>query len=138
MECAGAVSVNGGQHVIVPLRTGGKKMRKRRDLDAMLVSARGCAARRERPLLVPSTDEQEEMDTHDASVSKSSRSKRSWWLCGVKANGAACRASRRACKILLLCACLLAACAALWLFADVRVQMASLRQQVELGAKLKT
>lgn len=94
-------------HASVPLRVG-KKMRKRRDLDALVRGGR---------LLSASSDEGEPWGR------RTSRRRRS-------------RPFVRLAIALGLCVCVVSAAIVLWLFVDVRRQIVSLRMEMDRGAKL--
>ncbi|KAI8420055.1 hypothetical protein MSG28_008644 [Choristoneura fumiferana] len=94
-------------HAAVPLRVG-KKMRKRRELDA-LVGGGGARGGR---LLSASSDEGEPWGR------RSSRRRRS-------------RPFLRLAAALALCVCVVSAATVLWLFVDVRRQIVSLRNEMD-------
>lgn len=96
-------------HVAGPLRVG-KKMRKRRELDA-LVGGGGARGGR---LLSASSDEGEPWGR------RTSRRRRS-------------RPFVRLAAALALCVCVVSAATVLWLFVDVRRQIVSLRIEMDRG-----
>ncbi|XP_075217464.1 EF-hand calcium-binding domain-containing protein 14-like isoform X1 [Lycorma delicatula] len=105
--------------VSVPLRVGGKKMRKRKELDALAGGKRckrGGSASGEQQLLSDSSDE--EVWT---------RSGRSRYLLRRRT----CTSMLRACTALLILACVLATTTVMWLFIDVREQATFLRSQLD-------
>lgn len=115
--------MQGNSQVGVPLRPG-KKMRKRRELDALVSCGGGGHGNRGRgagaggPLLGASSDEREE-----------------WVMPSRPRSGGRKRRSgcAPACAALLLCACATATATVVWLFIDVRDQITSLRSQVQFG-----
>ncbi|XP_038211190.1 uncharacterized protein LOC119831767 isoform X1 [Zerene cesonia] len=96
-----------GVHAAVPLRVG-KKMRKRRELDALV----GGPGSRSGRLLSASSDEGEPWGR------RSSRRRRS-------------RPFVRLAAALALCVCVVSAATVLWLFVDVRRQIVSLRIEMD-------
>lgn len=96
-------------HAAVPLRVG-KKMRKRRELDA-LVGGGGARGGR---LLSASSDEGEPW------ARRATRRRRS-------------RPFLRLAAALALCVCVVSAATVLWLFVDVRRQIVSLRIEMDRG-----
>ncbi|CAH4030547.1 EF-hand calcium-binding domain-containing protein 14 isoform X1 [Pieris brassicae] len=96
-----------GVHATVPLR-GGKKMRKRRELDALV----GGVGSRGGRLLSASSDEGEPWGR------RTSRRRRS-------------RPFVRLAAALALCVCVVSAATVLWLFVDVRKQIVSLRVEMD-------
>ncbi|CAF4805926.1 unnamed protein product [Pieris macdunnoughi] len=96
-----------GVHATVPLR-GGKKMRKRRELDALV----GGVGSRGGRLLSASSDEGEPWGR------RTSRTRRS-------------RPFVRLAAALALCVCVVSAATVLWLFVDVRKQIVSLRVEMD-------
>lgn len=97
-------------HAAVPLRVG-KKMRKRRELDAL--GARGGR------LLSASSDEGEPWGR------RSTRRRRT-------------KPYVRLAAALALCVCVVSAATVLWLFVDVRRQIVSLRIDMDRGNRLTT
>lgn len=95
-----------------PLRVG-KKMRKRRELDALV----GVTGNRGGRLLSASSDEEEPWGR------RSSRKRRS-------------RPFLRFAAVLNLCICIVSAATLLWLFVDVRRQIVSLRIEMDRGSFL--
>lgn len=95
-------------HAAVPLRVG-KKMRKRRELDALVVGLRGGR------LLSASSDEGEPWGR------RTTRRRRS-------------KPFVRLAAALALCVCVVSAATVLWLFVDVRRQIVSLRIELDRGA----
>ena len=96
-------------HASVPLRVG-KKMRKRRELDALV----GGGGSRGGRLLSASSDEGEPWGR------RTSRRRRS-------------RPFVRLAAALALCVCVVSAATVLWLFVDVRRQIVSLRIEMDRG-----
>lgn len=116
----GMTAQAGGGGTGAPLRSG-KKMRKRRELDALVGYASG--GRRAAPLLIAgSSDERDEPAPPP-------------WLArrGRRPSRGPCAPAARACAALLLCACATATATVVWLFIDVREQITSLRSEMELG-----
>lgn len=99
-------------HAAVPLRVG-KKMRKRRELDALVGGGGGRGGR----LLSASSDEGEPW------ARRSCRRRRS-------------RPFVRLAAALALCVCVVSAATVLWLFVDVRRQIVSLRIEMDRGSFL--
>lgn len=97
-------------HAAVPLRVG-KKMRKRRELDALV----GGGGSRGGRLLSASSDEGEPWGR------RTSRRRRS-------------RPFVRLAAALAFCVCVVSAATVLWLFVDVRRQIASLRIEMDRGS----
>ncbi|XP_022194019.2 uncharacterized protein LOC111051772 isoform X1 [Nilaparvata lugens] len=116
--------------VNVPLRVGGgKKMRKRKELDALAGGGKRCGSGGGKrgsgdQLLSESTDE--EMWTGGGMRGA-----------GVRASGRylirrrTCASMLRACTALLVLACVLATTTVMWLFIDVREQATFLRTQLD-------
>lgn len=120
--------------VNVPLRSGGKKMRKRKELDAL--NRRGQSNKRSTPggvssqdqLLSDSTDEQDEFWT-TTKGRNDSVSRRSHLL----EKRRACTSLLRVCTLMLVFACVVATTTVMWLFIDVREQATFLRNQLDQG-----
>ncbi|KFB48577.1 hypothetical protein ZHAS_00016891 [Anopheles sinensis] len=125
-----------GHHVAVPLRVGGKKMRKRRELDALVAhslakGAKGGAGRHiasngvasHDQLLSNSTDEQEDYS----------------WQPKVRTQSR-CRTKRfsclRTCGPLLFVSCIFISLAFMyWLYFDIRQQISQYRIRIEQGRR---
>lgn len=99
-----------GVHAAVPLRVG-KKMRKRRELDALVGGGGGRGGR----LLSASSDEGEPW------ARRSTRRRRT-------------KPFVRLAAALALIVCVVSAATVLWLFVDVRRQIVSLRVEMDRGA----
>lgn len=120
--------------VNVPLRTGGKKMRKRKELDAL--GKRGPGNKRgtgggvssQDQLLSESTDEQDDFWSSTTKGRTDSGSRRSFM-----AKRRACWSLLRACTLALVFACVVATTTVMWLFIDVREQAAFLRNELDQG-----
>lgn len=131
-----------GTRISVPLRTAnvsGKKMRKRRELDA-LVASNGLkrysgynggpvcvkpGTNYHDQLLSESTDEQEDYwRARNKMVSKRNRSSVSKRRCSSLLN---------VCTLILACGCIMATTAVLWLFLDLRHQADYLHNEMNQG-----
>ncbi|XP_017892251.1 uncharacterized protein LOC108632297 [Ceratina calcarata] len=109
--------------VTVPLRQPTKKMKKRKELDALApphtVSRRSSGKRSSQELLSDSSDERSE-----------------YWNISAR-NGRKCRGRRacpgffKACSAFLACASVLATASLIWLFIDVRQQLTALRTELD-------
>ncbi|XP_076762123.1 uncharacterized protein LOC143430043 isoform X1 [Xylocopa sonorina] len=111
--------------VTVPLRQPTKKMKKRKELDALApphtVSRRSSGKRSSQELLSDSSDERSE-----------------YWNIATR-NGRKCRGGRsracpgffKACSAFLACASVLATASLIWLFIDVRQQLTALRTELD-------
>ncbi|XP_015429288.1 PREDICTED: uncharacterized protein LOC107186011 [Dufourea novaeangliae] len=111
--------------VTVPLRQPTKKMKKRKELDALApphtVSRRSSGKRSSQELLSDSSDERSE-----------------YWNVSTR-NGRKCRGRRsrgcpgffKACSAFLACASVLATASLIWLFIDVRQQLTALRTELD-------
>lgn len=120
--------------VAVPLRAGagagGKKMRKRKELDALGARGRrsggGGGVSSQDGLLSESTDEQE-------SAGAQWRAKRRTGGGRPWPRRRACLGVLRACTLVLVFACVVATTTVMWLFIDVREQATFLRNQLDQG-----
>uniref|UniRef100_A0A1B6DNU3 EF-hand domain-containing protein n=1 Tax=Clastoptera arizonana TaxID=38151 RepID=A0A1B6DNU3_9HEMI len=118
--------------VNVPLRTGGKKMRKRKELDAL---GRRCPINKrtvvgemssQDQLLSESTDEPNEVWSPTKKERTDSSSRRRYLE-----RRRACWSFLRACSLALVFACVVATTTVMWLFIDVREQAAFLRNELD-------
>lgn len=128
-------------HVTVPLRAG-KKMKKRKELDALVAHSGpgkrlggGGGSSPQDQLLSESTDE------HDDYWSGKDRG--SGGSSGGGGGGPRCRlfyrhrllgSLLRACTAFLVFACVVATTTVMWLFIDIREQVTSLRNELDQGA----
>lgn len=121
-------------HIAVPLRGGGKKMRKRRELDALVAhSSRGSSVGNRSgnginshdQLLSQSTDEQDEYVWTKSHSSSRARANRISFLrsCG---------------PFLLVTSMLLSLGFVYWLYFDIRAQITDYRIRIEQGDYRKT
>lgn len=121
-------------HIAVPLRGGGKKMRKRRELDALVAhSSRGSSVGNRSgnginshdQLLSQSTDEQDEYVWTKSNSSSRARANRISFLrsCG---------------PFLLVTSMLLSLGFVYWLYFDIRAQITDYRIRIEQGDYRKT
>ncbi|XP_018402572.1 PREDICTED: uncharacterized protein LOC108779619 isoform X3 [Cyphomyrmex costatus] len=111
--------------VTVPLRQPTKKMKKRKELDALApahaISRRSSGKRSSQELLTDSSDDRSE-----------------YWNVSTR-NGRKCRGRRgricpgflKACNAFLACASVLATASLIWLFIDVRQQLTALRTELD-------
>ncbi|XP_018052657.1 PREDICTED: uncharacterized protein LOC108690072 isoform X1 [Atta colombica] len=111
--------------VTVPLRQPTKKMKKRKELDALApahaISRRNSGKRSSQELLTDSSDDRSE-----------------YWNVSTR-NGRKCRGRRghvcpgflKACNAFLACASVLATASLIWLFIDVRQQLTALRTELD-------
>lgn len=118
--------------VAVPLRTGtgGKKMRKRKELDALGRRGRrtGGGVSSQDGLLSDSTDEPEPDEQWRSKRRTGPPACRSW------ARRRTCLGVLRACTLVLVFACVVATTTVMWLFIDVREQATFLRNQLDQGS----
>lgn len=125
-------------HVNVPLR-GGKKMKKRKELDALVahtINKRSLDVKRSSStggvsshdqLLSDSTDDQDYWTS--SATGKSLRCHRRRYLVRKRT----CSAFLRACSAILVFTCVVATTTVMWLFIDVREQVTSLRTELNQG-----
>lgn len=111
--------------VTVPLRQPTKKMKKRKELDALApphaVSRRTSGKRSSQELLTDSSDERSEYWNISTRSSRRCRGRRS----------RSCPGLLKACSAFLACASVLATASLIWLFIDVRQQLSALRTEVD-------
>lgn len=111
--------------VTVPLRQPTKKMKKRKELDALVpphtVSRRSSGKRSSQELLSDSSDERSEYWNISARNGRKCRGRRS----------RACPGFFKACSAFLACASVLATASLIWLFIDVRQQLTALRTELD-------
>ncbi|XP_070154315.1 EF-hand calcium-binding domain-containing protein 14 isoform X2 [Polyergus mexicanus] len=115
--------------VTVPLRQPMKKMKKRKELDALApahaVSRRSSGKRSSQELLTDSSDDRSEYSGILRNVSirggRKCRGRR----------GQACPGFLKACNAFLACASVLATASLIWLFIDVRQQLTALRTELD-------
>lgn len=114
----------------VPLRAGGKKMRKRKELDALGRRGRrapsGGGVSSQDGLLSDTTDDEEWRGSGKARLGRGET--RGGW-----ARRRACVGVLRACTLVLVFACVVATTTVMWLFIDVREQATFLRNQLDQG-----
>nr|KAF7400216.1 hypothetical protein H0235_015953 [Vespula pensylvanica] len=117
--------------VTVPLRQPTKKMKKRKELDALApphaVSRRTSGKRSSQELLTDSSDERSEYWNTSTRSSRKCRGRRSQ----------ACPGFLKACSAFLACASVLATASLIWLFIDVRQQLSALRTELDQGIAVK-
>lgn len=117
-------------HVSVPLR-GGKRMKKRRELDAKRNSAQqqsnGCMQSSRDQLLTASSDEGGPWPPSAKSRAHAAAAAR------ARARSRCCRGLLRGCSALLVFACAVATTTVMWLFIDIREQLTSLRTELDQG-----
>ncbi|XP_043466385.1 ERC protein 2 isoform X1 [Leptopilina heterotoma] len=110
--------------VTVPLRPPVKKMKKRKELDALaphrVVSRRCNGKRRSQELLSDSSDECSELWNVSTRGPRKSRNR-----------SQSCPGLIRACSAFLACAAVLATASLIWLFIDVRQQLTTLRSELD-------
>ncbi|XP_033209179.1 kinesin heavy chain isoform X2 [Belonocnema kinseyi] len=110
--------------VTVPLRPPTKKMKKRKELDALApphaVSRRSNGKRSSQELLSDSSDECSEFWNVSTRGPRKSRQRSSQ-----------CPGLLRACSAFLACAAVLATASLIWLFIDVRQQLSTLRSELD-------
>nr|XP_003703590.1 PREDICTED: uncharacterized protein LOC100876911 isoform X1 [Megachile rotundata]XP_012141027.1 PREDICTED: uncharacterized protein LOC100876911 isoform X1 [Megachile rotundata]XP_012141028.1 PREDICTED: uncharacterized protein LOC100876911 isoform X1 [Megachile rotundata]XP_012141029.1 PREDICTED: uncharacterized protein LOC100876911 isoform X1 [Megachile rotundata]XP_012141030.1 PREDICTED: uncharacterized protein LOC100876911 isoform X1 [Megachile rotundata]XP_012141031.1 PREDICTED: uncharact len=111
--------------VTVPLRQPTKKMKKRKELDALApphtVSRRSSGKRSSQELLSDSSDERSEYWNVSTRNGRKCRGRR----------GRACPGFFKACSAFLACASVLATASLIWLFIDVRQQLTALRTELD-------
>ncbi|XP_044009181.1 uncharacterized protein LOC122853040 [Aphidius gifuensis] len=111
--------------VTVPLRPPTKKMKKRKELDALapshVISRRTSGKRSSQELLTDSSDERSEYWNVSIRGNRKARARR----------GRSCPGLFRACNAFFGCASVLATASLIWLFIDVRQQLTSLRVEVD-------
>lgn len=111
--------------VTVPLRQPTKKMKKRKELDALVpphaVSRRSSGKRSSQELLTDSSDERSEYWNVSARSGRKCRGRRS----------RNCPGFLKACSAFLACASVLATASLIWLFIDVRQQLTALRTELD-------
>ncbi|XP_076231791.1 uncharacterized protein LOC143177622 isoform X1 [Calliopsis andreniformis] len=111
--------------VTVPLRQPTKKMKKRKELDALApphtVSRRSSGKRSSQELLSDSSDERSEYWNISTRNGRKCRGRRS----------RACSGFFKACSAFLACASVLATASLIWLFIDVRQQLTALRTELD-------
>ncbi|XP_051164807.1 myosin-2 isoform X2 [Leptopilina boulardi] len=111
--------------VTVPLRPPMKKMKKRKELDALAphhaVSRRCNGKRSSQELLSDSSDECSEFWNVSTRGPRKSRNRSSQ----------SCPGLLRACSAFLACAAVLATASLIWLFIDVRQQLTTLRSELD-------
>ncbi|KAK2579328.1 hypothetical protein KPH14_008280 [Odynerus spinipes] len=111
--------------VTVPLRQPTKKMKKRKELDALApphaVSRRTSGKRSSQELLTDSSDERSEYWNISTRSSRKCRGRRS----------RSCPGLLKACSAFLACASVLATASLIWLFIDVRQQLTALRTELD-------
>ncbi|XP_046749696.1 myosin type-2 heavy chain 1 isoform X2 [Diprion similis] len=112
--------------VTVPLRPPTKKMKKRKELDALAaphaITRRNSGKRSSQELLTDSSDDRSEywsVSTRGGRKCRGSRRSRS------------CPGFLRACSAFLACASILATATLIWLFIDVRQQLSALRTELD-------
>jgi len=119
------LAMDGMPAVNVPLRNG-KKMKKRKELDALVantVSKRTSGVSSHEQLLSDSSDEwTPSVGVVNGRCRRRGNSKRKL-----------CSAVTRACSVLLIFTCAVGTTAVMWLFIDVRQQVASLRTELNQG-----
>lgn len=111
--------------VTVPLRQPTKKMKKRKELDALApahaVSRRSSGKRSSQELLTDSSDDRSEYWNVSTRNSRKCRGRRD----------RACPGFLKACNAFLACASVLATASLIWLFIDVRQQLTALRTELD-------
>ncbi|XP_012538947.1 uncharacterized protein LOC105838163 isoform X2 [Monomorium pharaonis] len=111
--------------VTVPLRQPTKKMKKRKELDALApahaISRRSSGKRSSQELLTDSSDDRSEYWNVSTRNGRKCRGRR----------GRACPGFFKACNAFLACASVLATASLVWLFTDVRQQLAALRTEID-------
>lgn len=121
---------------------GGKKMRKRKELDALVggVGVKRSTGGCKRPgsggvspqdqLLSESTGEEEYWSSAKGG---SGKGRKLYCTSHGKRHTSACTALLRLCTILLVMACVVATITVMWLFIDIKEQTTSLRSQLDQG-----
>ncbi|XP_025989521.1 uncharacterized protein LOC105203069 isoform X2 [Solenopsis invicta] len=111
--------------VTVPLRQPTKKMKKRKELDALApahaISRRSSGKRSSQELLTDSSDDRSEYWNVSTRNGRKCRGRR----------GRVCPGFLKACNAFLACASVLATASLIWLFIDVRQQLAALRTELD-------
>ncbi|XP_011872023.1 PREDICTED: uncharacterized protein LOC105564328 isoform X2 [Vollenhovia emeryi] len=111
--------------VTVPLRQPAKKMKKRKELDALApahaISRRSSGKRSSQELLTDSSDDRSEYWNVSTRNGRKCRGRR----------GRACPGFLKACNAFLACASVLATASLIWLFIDVRQQLTALRTELD-------
>ncbi|XP_014488655.1 PREDICTED: uncharacterized protein LOC106751909 isoform X1 [Dinoponera quadriceps] len=111
--------------VTVPLRQPTKKMKKRKELDALApahaVSRRSSGKRSSQELLTDSSDDRSEYWNVSTRSGRKCRGRR----------GRACPGFLKACSAFFACASVLATASLIWLFIDVRQQLTTLRTELD-------
>lgn len=111
--------------VTVPLRQPTKKMKKRKELDALApphaVFRRTSGKRSSQELLTDSSDERSEYWNVSTRSSRKCRGRRS----------RSCPGLLKACSAFLACASVLATASLIWLFIDVRQQLSAVRTELD-------
>ncbi|EZA53275.1 hypothetical protein X777_06354 [Ooceraea biroi] len=111
--------------VTVPLRQPTKKMKKRKELDALApahaISRRSSGKRSSQELLTDSSDDRSEYWNVSTRNSRKCRGRRD----------RACPGFLKACNAFLACASVLATASLIWLFIDVRQQLTALRTELD-------
>lgn len=127
----------------VPLRAG-KKMKKRKELDALVahsgpgkrVGGGGGGASSQDQLLSESTDEQDDYWSGKDRGSGGSNGGGGGPRCRLILRRRVCGSLLRACTAALVFACVVATTTVMWLFIDIREQVTSLRNELDQGAVL--
>ncbi|KAG5315948.1 EFC14 protein, partial [Acromyrmex insinuator] len=111
--------------VTVPLRQPTKKMKKRKELDALApahaISRRNSGKRSSQELLTDSSDDRSEYWNVSTRNGRKCRGRR----------GRVCPGFLKACNAFLACASVLATASLIWLFIDVRQQLTALRTELD-------
>ncbi|XP_020289749.1 uncharacterized protein LOC109857643 isoform X2 [Pseudomyrmex gracilis] len=111
--------------VTVPLRQPTKKMKKRKELDALApahaISRRSSGKRSSQELLTDSSDDRSEYWNVSTRSGRKCRGRR----------GRVCPGLLKACNAFLACASVLATASLIWLFIDVRQQLTALRTELD-------
>ncbi|XP_034947159.1 uncharacterized protein [Chelonus insularis] len=111
--------------VTVPLRPPTKKMKKRKELDALasshVISRRVSGKRSSQELLTDSSDERSEYWNVSVRGNRKGRTRRN----------RTCPGLLKACSAFFGCASVLATASLIWLFIDVRQQLTALRTEVD-------
>jgi len=115
-------------------------MKKRKELDALVASTRassGPAPATPAAKLLSETSDEDESSCGGAGAAKKRRSAAAASR-RLRVRRRTCAFVLRVCTALLALACVVAAAAVMWLFADVREQVAVLRMEVDTGAVSRT